>query len=260
MTRWLAVAWMFVLGSAFAQVQVADVPARPGVQVRVLAAPGQGGPLPTVILLTGGNGEVGIFGNGSLKRDGNFLVRTRALFAARGHATVVVDPPSDRRDLSGDFRDSAEHAADLGAVVAWARSRYGQPVWVVGTSRGTHSAANAAIRLAGPQAPEGIVLTSTILDSSRFGSSTAKPVQDSGIERVRMPVLVVHHEQDACQVCPPARLPELMRKLPAANSELVMMRGGISRGPLCDAFAHHGFNGIEEQVIDSVSAWIAARK
>lgn len=254
------VAW--AAGAAAAQeAQVADVPSsRPGVQVRVLAGPGQGGPLPTVVLLTGGSGEVGIYTNGSLKRDGNFLVRSRGLFAARGHATVVVDPPSDRRDLGGDFRDSAEHAADLGAVVAWARARFGQPVWVVGTSRGTHSAANAAIRLAGTQGPDGIVLTSTVLDSSRFGGSTAKPVQDSGIERVRIPVLVVHHARDACTVCPPARVPELMSRLPAATSHLVMVDGGVTRGPLCDAFAHHGFNGIEDQVVGGISAWIAARK
>jgi pimeloyl-ACP methyl ester carboxylesterase len=256
---WLAWLWA---GAALAQSpQVIDLATRPGVTQRVLVLqPEQ--PAAVLVLMTGGSGRLGIFDNGSLRNDGNFLVRSRSLFVQQGFAVVLPDTPSDHSSppfLSGDFRESAEHSADLGAVIAWARQRFARPVWIVGTSRGTQSAAAAAVTLAGAFAPDGLVLTSSILSASRFGQSTARPVQDMALDRLRMPVLVAHHEQDQCQVCPPGLLPALMGKLQPGASRLITYQGGISTGPPCEAFAHHGFNGIEAQVVADIAAWITAQ-
>jgi hypothetical protein len=237
--------------------EVLDVPTRPGVTERVLVLP-TASATAVAVLLTGGNGQVDIASNGYLRRDGNFLVRSRALFAQQGLAVVVVDVPSDHARppyLGGDFRVSPEHASDLGAVIAWARGRFGKPVWVVGTSRGTHSAANAGLRLQGAQAPDGIVLTSTILARSRFGDSDAPPLTEMDLTGLKQPVLVVHHEQDPCGVCPPAQLPELMKHLPP-SAVLKTVSGGESRGGPCDAWSHHGYNGIEDRVVTDIAAWI----
>jgi hypothetical protein len=76
---------------------------------------------------------------------------------------------------------------------------------------------------------------------------------------VKQPVLVVHHEQDPCGVCPPAQLPELMKHLPA-NAVLKTYTGGLSRGGACDPFSHHGFNGIEDAVVGDIATWIRERK
>lgn len=256
----LAVAFaLLAVGARAQETKVVDLDTRPGVKLRMLAIRPAAEPASTVILLNGGPGFVGIYDNASMQRDGNFLIRSRQVFQQLGHAVLVLDTPSDMRELRGQFRDSAEHATDLGAAVAWARQQYGKPVWLVGTSRGTHSAANGAFRLRGDQAPDGIVLTSSILESSRFGTSQAKAVQDWDWSQVRQPVLVVHHKQDACQVCPPARLPELMGKLRPQASQLLTYEGGRSQGPDCEAFAYHGFNGIERQVVGDISAWIKAR-
>jgi pimeloyl-ACP methyl ester carboxylesterase len=238
--------------------EVVDLPARTGVTERMLVLRPATAPASVVVLLNGGSGLVGIYPNGSLQHDGNFLVRSRDRFVRAGHAVIVLDTPSDQRELRGSFRDSPEHAADLGAAIAWARRAFRQPVWLVGTSRGTHSAANAAVRLQGEQAPDGIVLTSTILESNRFGASTAQPVQQWPLEQLRMPVLVMHHREDQCQVTPPARLPELMRRLRPEASELITYGGGTTRGPFCEAFAHHGFAGLEDKVVADMSAWIGA--
>jgi hypothetical protein len=116
------------------------------------------------------------------------------------------------------------------------------------------------VRLAGEAAPDGIVLTASILESSRFGSATAKPLQESGMERVRVPVLVLHHTQDACTVSPASKLPELQAKLAAERSRVITYEGGTSQGALCDTNAFHSFNGIEQRVADDLSAWIAQRK
>ena len=62
--------------------------------------------------------------------EGNFLVRSRQLFADKGLMAVVVDAPSDRQRapfLNG-FRQTEEHAADLKATIAWARATAKVPV------------------------------------------------------------------------------------------------------------------------------------
>jgi hypothetical protein len=241
--------------------RVLDLPTRPGVTQRVLVETPAGAPAAaTLVLLMGGDGRLGVYPNGSLQRDTHFLARVRGLLTARGHAVVLVDVPSDRRDLNGDFRDSAEHAADLGAVIAQARKTFGQPVWLVGHSRGTHSAVTAATHLSGDAAPDGIVLAAPILDSSSFAASTAKPLQEAGIETLHIPVLVLQHARDACSVASPAKLPELRAKLPAGTSKVITYEGGTARGAFCDVYAFHSFNGIEQQVVDDLSAFVAGSK
>lgn len=234
--------------------QVVELASRPGVKQLVLVETPAGPPTgATLILLMGGSGQLGIYPNGSLRRDSHFLARVRGQLTARGHVTVLVDTPSDRRDLDGDFRESREHAADLAAIISHART-FGKPVWLVGHSRGTHSAVTAAARLTGDNAPDGIVLAAPMLDGNRFAASTAKPLQESGVENLRIPVLVLLHTRDACPVAAPAKLPELHAKLPPATSKVITYEGGISRGALCDVNAFHSFNGIEAQVVDDLLA------
>jgi pimeloyl-ACP methyl ester carboxylesterase len=249
---WAGVAWA-------ARPEVADLPTRAGVTERVLVEQPEQAPRAVLVLMTGGTGRLGIFDNGSLRNEGNFLVRSRALFVQHGYAVVLPDTPSDHSTspfLGGTFRESPEHAADLAAVIGWARQRFSRPVWIVGTSRGTHSAALAALSPPGVGTPDGLVLTSTILTSSRFGPAMARPVPDMPLERVHVPVLVAHHQQDQCEVCPPSQLPRLMDKFKSTHAKLLTFEGGQSSGPPCEAFAHHGFNGIEGKVVDDIAAWI----
>jgi len=263
MKRWLLTTTLALATThALAQPpQVLELPTRPGVTQRVLVEtpPGES-TAATFILLMGGSGQLGIYPNGSLQRDSHLLARMRTLFTAGGHAVMLVDAPSDRRDLGGDFRDSVEHATDLGAVIAHARKAFRKPVWLVGHSRGTHSAVTAATHLSGEAAPDGIVLLASMLEGSRFGASTAKPLQESGIETVRIPVLVLHHAQDGCQASPPAKLPELQAKLPPARSRVTIYEGGTSQGALCEVRAFHSFNGMEKRVADDISAFAADSK
>ena len=263
MKNWL-LAIAIVLAASLANARsgaVLDLPTRAGVTQRVLVETPAGQPAAaTLVLLMGGNGQLGIYPNGSLQRDSHLLARVRGQFVALGHVVVLVDAPNDRRDLGGDFRESAEHATDLGFVIAHARKAFGQPVWLVGHSRGTHSAVTAATRLSGDAAPDGIVLAAPILESSRFGSATAKPLQESGVDTLRVPVLVLHHAQDTCAVSPPAKLVELRAKLPPAASRIIMYEGGTSRGAFCEVQAFHSFNGVEQRVVEDLSAYVARPK
>jgi pimeloyl-ACP methyl ester carboxylesterase len=236
--------------------KVIDIPTRPGVTQRmVVLAPPE--PKAAVVLLAGGHGGLQVFRNGSMKwGEGNFLVRTRQLFADHGIMVAVVDAPSDRQSspyLQG-FRQTPEHVADLKAVIAWLRDNAKTPVWLVGTSRGTQSAAYVATELSGSEGPDGIVLSSTILTDNKGRSVLAMP-----LGKIRVPVLVVHHEQDGCSLCPFSEVPALMAKLEnAPKSRLLSFTGGESKGDPCEAFAYHGFNGLELEVVKQITAWILA--
>ena len=132
-----------------------------------LAMPAQGasGDAIALVLLPGGGGHVALDAEGCARNlRGNSLVRFRDPFHGLGFATALVDAPSDYRGEDGlvGFRLSPQHAADLGKVIADVRRRTRMPVWLVGTSRGTISAASAAARLKGPEAPDGLVLTSAV--------------------------------------------------------------------------------------------------
>ena len=104
--------------------------------------------------------------------------------------------------------------------------------------------------------PDGNVLTSTILRDNRGGD----PVTNMDVASLRIPVLVVHHEKDACKLCPVSETDALMKKLNASpKADLMIVSGGTSRGDPCEAFAYHGFNSVEGSVVDAISTWMLAR-
>lgn len=256
---WIAAWFIASVSTAHAQTaqKVVDIPTRPGVSQRmlVLSPPA---PRAAVVLIPGGHGGLRILSNGSLMwGDGNFLVRTRQLFAEQGLMVAVIDAPSDRQSppYLGGFRQKPEHVADIRAVIAWLREQSKAPVWLVGTSRGTQSAAYVATELSGPDGPDGIVLSSTILTDD-----ASRPVSAMPLGKIRIPVLVVHHEQDGCAHCAFANVPALMAKF--ANSprkELLSFKGGENRGDPCEAMAYHGFNGLEREVVQQTAAWVVAK-
>lgn len=254
---WVAALWPAGPASAQVRQEVVDLPTRPGVTVRtLLLTPPQ--PRAVAVLLAGGHGGLRIYPNGSMAwGDGNFLVRSRQLFADQGLVVAVVDAPSDRlrSPFLAGWRDSAEHAADLQEIITALRQQTQRPVWLVGTSRGTQSAAHAAVSLPPPAGPDGIVLTSTILADDK---TVAVPRMALG--RIRVPVLVVHHEQDGCEHCRFQDLPALTAGLAnVQRHEVLSFRGGHNTGPACAAMAYHGFNGLEAEVVGRIAAWMLAR-
>lgn len=232
-----------------------DIPTRPGVTQRFLViTPEQ--PKAAVILFAGGDGGLSLSAEGGMQNlGGNFLVRSRQLFANQGFTTVVIDAPSDRQSypfLSGQ-RQTAAHIADVKAVMAWLRAQAKIPVWLIGTSRGTLSAGYIATLLPPVDGgPDGIVLTATILRDSR-----SRTVPEMELDRIRIPVLVAHHRHDGCRGTLHSDLPLLMTRLTTPpRKELFVFEGGIDQGDPCQARAYHGFNGIEREVIDKIAAWI----
>ena len=236
------------------QARVVDIATRPGVTQRFLyLAPEK--PKAAAVLFSGGQGDLQIMPDGSVTRqNGNFLVRSRGLFVEQGIAVAVVAPPSDRQNLAG-FRETREHVEDIGAVIDWLRRETHVPVWLVGTSRGTLSAAYIASQLPRSDGADGVVLTSTVLAQGNNMREAAVP--DLALERVNIPVLVVHHKQDGCRACPISEIPRLMDKLTAApRKEFLAVEGGVNKGDPCEAFAYHGYNGIEREVVAKIAGWM----
>jgi hypothetical protein len=243
------------LGVGLAQTtQVLDVNTRPGVSQRVLLiSPRQADVQAAVVLMVGGHGGLLMTPAGSLRwGSGNFLARSRTLFAERGLAVALVDAPSDRQSppyLSG-FRQSPDHAADLKAVIAEMRQRFGKPVVLVGTSRGTQSVAAVALSLRDADGPDGLVLTASILKDPK-----SRALPEMPLAQLSLPILVAHHEQDGCSVCLASDLALLTAPITAP---LAVRRytGGSNTGDPCDGMSHHGFNGLEAQVVQDIADWI----
>jgi len=203
----------------------------------------------TVMLLPGGAGGIGVVDG--VPTSNNFLVRSRDNFAANGFNVAVVGKPSDIDDLDGTARISPEHIEDLKQVVAFLKKDTLVPVWLVGTSMGTISATAAAIAFANEDIG-GIVLTSSVT-SRKTGA-----VPDQKLEKIRLPVLVLHHEYDECRVCVPREVPEIIKRLKNApiKKEVFVKGGANPSGNPCQALHWHGFIGMEKEAVDIISNWI----
>jgi Lysophospholipase len=239
------------------------LPTRPGVTLP-LAVLAPEHPRGAVILLAGGKGKLDITeqdGKAVVHIGGNFLVRSRQLFAAQGLAVLVADAPSDRPDgLSAGFRVSAAHVEDLRKAVAYARERWGLKPWLVGTSMGTFSAAWAGARL--PQEElGGVVLTSTIAKAAKRWELPAAfddGVLGAGLGSIRVPALVVRHKDDACAFSAPSAGPKLLEALTnAPRKALLSFEGGLpAQSEACEAKSAHGYLGIEAEVVAGIAAFI----
>ncbi len=249
-----------VLLAAATESFVRNIEGRPGAYTRALIIkPGK--PLATVILFAGGSGIINIAPDGSIGAGGNFLVRSRARFARHHLMVAVVDAPSDRLPSPGlnGFRKSAGHAQDIAAVIAFLRKEANRPVWLVGTSRGSTSAANGAIRLQ-KGGPDGIVLTSSIVLPAHTDT-----LLTMDLEQITVPALVAHHVSDGCPATLFQDLPPVLGKLKMAPIEVhqLTIKGGKPPEPNadpCGPFHYHGYLGIEDAVVARISNWIKTGK
>ena len=237
--------------TSHAQVEVKEIATRPGVTIRFVHAKADN-PLASAVLFQGGAGDIGIFPNDSM-RDENFLSGGAHRFTQNGISVVIPDVPSDRRTLN-NFRDSPEHAQDNAALIEFLRQQSKVPVWAIGTSNGSLSAAAASTHLK-EKGPDGIVLTSTVTRAG-LTSGLAHPVTLAPLREVKVPVLLVHHKNDRCYVTPHDAMPGLVAALKSATKvELLSVEGGSSTGNPCHT-GHHQFLEIEAAVTKDISDWI----
>jgi len=251
--------------AAGAEEAAVTIPTRAGVTETFLyEAPADPGA--SVVLLPGGAGAIGIHeekGKPALDKDKNFLVRTRGLFVLQGMATATLDAPSDHSSgMRGAFRIGPENAQDIGAVVAWLKQKSAAPVWLVGTSMGTVSGANAAVRLG--NAIDGLVLTSSIIvaGGDPEGSGIGSGVLSLDIGEIAVPVMMLANAEDACFASPPSGAQRILMQL--RNSPRTAVRilegGATPRSGVCEAMSRHGYIGIEDQAVAAIAAFVLAKQ
>jgi hypothetical protein len=208
-----------VSGSAFADETVSIGGSR-----AVLIKPAA--PRASVILMPGGNGAIAAGDHGEINAlKFNQLVRTRKAYAARGLAVLVVDA-----------------GTPLDAAVQY-MAAIKRPVTIIGTSRGTLRAAEGIARGARPDA---LVLTSGFLSAESGSGQNVMSIVGSPASLPR--TLVIHHSQDGCKFTLPAGVAPFV-KWSAGRARAVWVSGGINEGDACEARAHHGFNGLDGQIV-----------
>ena len=89
-------------------------------------------------------------------------------------------------------------------------------------------------------------------------NSDGRPVTDLPLDRIRVPALVVAHEDDECWATPPDGAERIAEGLVNAPKVAVKMFSG-GDPPLskpCHARSAHGFLGIEQDVVAAIAAFI----
>ncbi len=220
-------------------------------------------PVASVILLVGGHGQMDIARDGGIEWGrGNQLVRTRAEYLKQGFAVLVPDiapnwKGADSKPQSG-YRWHPQHGADLGALVAYMRT-IAEPVVIVGTSRAAVSTGVMLLVTEGKNRPDLVVLTAPMLMPAENQPSFQKAIQGKA-EKAQIQMLVIGHKKDECKYTLPASIEAFQRWRGGDMLEIVMLDGPQGTGHPCEAQAAHGFIGIDDQVVKTVSDWIKRQK
>jgi len=246
-----------------------------------------GTPKAVAVLFAGGNLNTGIQGNaatGVLTAAGaNFLVRSAQIFADDGILAIalnrpliltapgpppVFDPeyPGESGAAADRYRISPKHAFDIVRTLAVAAPAT-LPLFLVGTSRGTLSAAaNHALG-------NGILLSSPVTSGTLvnacpapgapcppywIGHPSVPELAPGGVAR---PAHVMAHKQDGCPVTVPSDAEALHITLKAAgvDTRFDQVNGGfdlVGIDPLvdvCDAKTHHGYLGMENKAVREIT-------
>lgn len=192
----------------------------------------QEGPAPrfVLILFPGGNGQV------NPRMEGGKLVygfRGNFLLRARRH---LVDG-----EFASATTNSTQVEERIQAVIDDLQRRFPQArIYLVGTSNGTFETMRLAAYLSDKIAGE--IHTSSLRQIAAFDA-----------RQYANRHLLVHHREDRCFATPFASAEYAHEKY---GNELLVMEGGISVGDSCEAYAHHGYNGIERETAEAIKRWV----
>jgi hypothetical protein len=181
---------------------------------------------------------------------GNFLIRSRRHWLDDETLVISVDAPSDQwAGFSQWFRQEPRYGAEVAALLAEASRRYAVTDWtLVGTSEGTVSAVHAA-RM-NPGMAQRVILTSSLFLAAGHGPGISGVNWDA----IKAKLLWVHHEDDGCGFTPYRSAQEHAE---TTRAPLVTVRGGgAPRGAPCEAYARHGFVGIERETVLAMRSWV----
>jgi hypothetical protein len=183
-----------------------------------------------IILFPGGSGTVDPrMENGKLVYGyrGNFLLRSRKFIVDDQFATVTTNTTQSEERIQ--------------AVLDDIKTRFpAAKIYLMGTSSGTYSTMALARYLSDKIAGE--IHTSSLNKIHEFDARKYKNRQ-----------LVVHHRNDGCYLTLFGPAKESHDKY---GNDFIVMEGGSAVGDPCEAFAYHGYNGIERETVEAIKKWI----
>ncbi|MBI2531662.1 MAG: alpha/beta hydrolase [Deltaproteobacteria bacterium] len=237
--------------------EIVTLPTRTDVTQSYFLASLPNNPQAVVVLFPGSGGLMRLrHEQGQIKFSaGNFLVRSRSEFVKRGAIAAIVDAPTDQQSgwgMSDEFRLGADHFTDVAAVVGDLKKRFPEkPLFLIGTSRGTISAAALGARFG--QEVSGVALTATMFrQTGRQSKEPGSGLSGFDFATIKIPVLFVHHVSDECSVTPYSDAARLSDRYP-----LISVAGGLPpKSTPCEAFSAHGFLGKESETVEEMVNWM----
>lgn len=207
-----------------------------------------------LILMSGGSGGIGY--RDGIPQSDNFLIRSREHFASGNPLAkfnvALMGNSSDMRQLNPETRAKNEHVTDIAALVAHIRTQNSAPIWLVGTSQGTISAAAAGIALGNKI--EGIIFSAPITLPLLVPTSLSQ----QPIHEIKVPAMVIFHEKDSCRTTRPEHGEAVLKRLSQSKpKKFLLISGGDSpSGEACQALHWHGFINMEAQAALVITNWI----
>jgi hypothetical protein len=214
---------------------------------------------------------------------GNFVVRTAQLFADAGYITIAPNKPSDLptsgtvcapsgpndpcQIQSDEYRAGTKHTVDILKILKRVNT-LNLPVFLAGTSKGALSA------MAQNLIATGISLSSPVTNntgSTSYLYAGQTTVATLRADFVKRPVHVLWNTNDLCSFSPPSGSQSLFNSLSLTTSALsstvtstmavTTPNSNLSSdniGP-CQAFDIHGYFGIEDTAVATITSWLDAR-
>ena len=211
-------------------------------------------PKHVLILLVGGAGNINLVKseNGYRYANGNFLMRARPLLADQEFVTIAPDVPSDLTGTgySDEFRNSERHLGDIQKLIGYIHEQYpSADIYLVATSQGTVSSGVLALKLSNQIA--GVIHTATF---SAMSIRAGAPLWNLPYDQVKSRQVFIHHTDDGCKWTLFGPLETIAKK---NKVELIAISDGdAGSGDPCQAFTHHGFLGVESEVVNKMRDWV----
>lgn len=203
-------------------------------------------PKAVVLLFIGGDGVLDLKPDGATSKQ-NPLIRSAGLWQPYGINAVLVDSPYDLGDARrGNFRGRSEHLARVESVIKYYKNKFNVPIWIFGHSMGTVTAIQFANQGDKSGAVAGIIIAGTHIGESLSNN-------------FNKPVMAIHHQKEACAATPISASESIIKsRSKETQSELVMIDGGENVGLPCMGLAYHGFNKVEDQMVNAATKFILA--
>lgn len=241
--------------------QLITLKTRPGVTLSFLLLEPEAKPKGVVVLYPGHEGVMRFkkianqysgesFGGGLTASEVSRQKLSRA-----GYAVATMSLPSDQyTGIDTAFRTSQEHTEDARYVIEFLNKKFNQNVVLHGHCRSSFSPASITTRL-NNKGIKAVILSST-RSTGRYGS-----VMDLPKNKIKVPVLLVHHIDDPCEGTPYSNVSKLKAFYNVSSStvDLITVKGGNGARPAsapgCSG-GYHAFKGAQKSVMDAVIQWL----